>query len=138
MFFFCQSRHFVSVCECVSACLPPAVECSKTVCGPVLDSSQLSKKICLWLQGKGGVRTGTCVCGMDGPNISFKNLLFFQRDSFYSLSIYKKQGTTLMGGAWGVRGRGCPFSSPFPLIRIPALRAKVCCESHEWRRQFCC
>lgn len=48
----------------VCVCLPPAVECSEAVCGPVLDSSQLSKKICLRLQGKSGARTGIGVfCG---------------------------------------------------------------------------
>ena len=53
--------------------------------------------------------------------------------------FFKESGTVRMGGArGGVRGRGCAFFPPFALICIPALRTRVCCGSHEWRRRFRC
>lgn len=90
-------------------CLPPAVECSKTVCGPVLDSSQLSKKICLRLQGKSGVRTGTRVCGADRP----LTCNIFPKQLTKTWAFFKeKKGTVRMGGALGGKRKGLCFS-PF-------------------------
>lgn len=86
-------------------CLPPAVECSETVCGPVLDSSQLSKKICLRLQGKSGVRTGTRVRGVERP----LTCCFCQKRLMKTEISYRKEGAVRMGGALGGKGKGLCF-----------------------------
>lgn len=104
------------------------------MCGPLLDSSQLSKKIGLRLQGKSGI----LVCGVDGPpNCYFcwegeKKCEFTKAETF--------QGKTELC-VWvvlrGVRERGSAFFF-LPLIHIPVLRAGVGFKSHEWRSRLCC
>lgn len=146
---FWQSRHFVRECVCVwvcvrvwvyvCVCLPPAVERSETVCGPLLDSSQFSKKICLWLQGKSGARTG--ICGVDGTlTFDFLKIKHRQSDIFFFF-LREKTELCVWVVLWEVWGRGSAFfflSPFFPLIRIPALMAGVDFGSHEWRSRFYC
>lgn len=86
-------------------CLPPAVECSETVCGPVLDSSQLSKKICPRLQGKSGARTGAGVGGVDRPLTLLLLMFFFFNNNIWRLKQEKKGDCAYgwcMGGEGGV------------------------------------
>lgn len=87
-------------------CLPPAVECSETVCGPVLDSSQLSKEICLRLQRKSGARTGIGVGGVDMPlTCCFFNGSGKTKCTKTELSVFfSEDGTVRMGGALGGGG----------------------------------
>lgn len=96
---FCKC---VYVLVCVS--LPPAAEGSQAVCVVLfLDSSQLSKKICFWLQGNSGAGTGALV------EVSLILLFFFFLFPYEQLKEMKfKIGNASMclGGALGAMGRG--------------------------------
>lgn len=81
------------------------------VCGPLLDSSQLSKKTGLRLQGKSGARRGILVCGVDGP----PNCYFCWGEKEFTKAESFRGKTELC--VWvvlgGVRERGSAFFPSF-------------------------
>lgn len=84
------------------------------MCGPVLDSSQLSKKICLRLKEKSGVRTETHVYKSRPSETQGYAILLS-----YAEYIFVERGSLSMGGDFGERGRGSVFF--LPLICIPVV-----------------
>lgn len=68
------------------------------MCGPLLDSSQLSKKIGLRLQGKSGARRGILVCGVDGP----PNCYFcWEGGGLQRLKVFKEKRNCVYGWCLG-------------------------------------
>lgn len=78
------------------------------MCGPVLDSSQLSKKICLRLQGKSRVRTEAHVCRVDVPLV-----LVFLCSAKLRKNEHLKEGKSAYGWCFGGMEKGLSF---FPFL----------------------
>lgn len=150
---FCaRVRECARVCVyasvCLPACLPPAVERSvDCVCGLLLDSSQLSKKICLRLQGKSGAGAGIRLffppgaddCSFASRDLCFKDKTPPPSDTFLRES---REQSRVYGWCFVGYGEGAVlFLSPlplpfFPLIRIPALMAGVDFRRHAWKSRI--
>lgn len=113
---FCQSRHFVRVCEwvCVSVCLPAPSswmlrDCVWSRFGQL---STFQKDLSPAAGKKRSEDRNWCVEWMRG-----RSLVIFVRNNLWRLNIFeeKKKELCVWVVLWGVKGRGCAFFLPFDL-----------------------